>query len=410
MPIDKRQIYKNPGITKKNKTNDACIEYLKNKWRTILSTRFAYFFSKSPESGQRMELLMDCMIKGLESIFLSFSELKDTQFNKQVMLPDVGAYSQRMAEMLFYYRLLGMGFGEIKSKDAGPDFVAEKNGEIFCFEVVTPTPHNSIRELIGQSKLTPQDRDLLFRERLLSVTSAVKDKLQKFEEHKLAGHVPDGAHYIIVVNDSLLLPYNQPWYGVMGELCFGNSTLPIVVDATLGSGDIDFSEIFGDDNSEDDRDEFQTLIMKGNFQISIDEGASITSGDSVLRVKKSKQIPTRNGDNTIDVDIIESVGATGIYQITLREDLMFMHSFASSRTIIPASALISSVKNKELVRKSIFFTSTYAKDEDLVQPHMSPALIFGYEPREFNNQAIYDVLFKPFLKGGEFYKIPECQD
>ncbi|ESR69189.1 hypothetical protein T266_22495 [Pseudomonas aeruginosa VRFPA05] len=192
---------------------------------------------------------MNCMIQGLKSLFLNFSDLKDTQFNKQVMLDDVGIYSQRMAEMLFYYRLLGMGFEDIKSKDAGPDFVARKNGETFCFEVVTPTPQDHIRNLIKQRKLEPEDRDTVFRERLLSVTSAIKDKLKKFEDHKAAGHVPEAAHYIIVVNDSLLLPYDQPWYGVLGELCFGDSTLPIAVDATLGSGDIDFSDLLGEEPS-----------------------------------------------------------------------------------------------------------------------------------------------------------------
>lgn len=409
MPSNETQNSAKPVTTKKNRTNDLCIAYLQNKWRTILTTRFSYFFNKSPQSGQRMELIMDCMIKGLESLFLRFSNLKDTQFNTQVMLPDVGAYSQRMAEMLFYYRLLGMGFGDIKSKDAGPDFVAAKNGETFCFEVVTPTPQDSIRELIGRSKLAPEERDLVFRERLLSVTSAIKDKLEKFEAHKSAGHVPEGAHYIIVVNDSLLLPYDQPWHGVQAELCFGDSTLPIAVDATLGSGDIDFTDILGEEPSEDDGDEFQNLVMRNNYGVSINGGAPVTPGDSLLRVKIRKKIPSRKSTGTVMVDIAESVGVAGIYQITLREDLMFYHSFKSGQAIMPASALISSVKNKQLVRNSIFFTSTYAKDEDLVQPLMSPARMLGYEPHDFNNQAVYDNFFKPVLEGGEFYRSPESQ-
>ncbi|WP_220272426.1 hypothetical protein [Ectopseudomonas mendocina] len=357
-----------------------------------------------------MELIMDCMIKGLESLFLRFSDLKDTQFNTQVMLPDVGVYSQRMAEMLFYYRLLGMGFGDIKSKDAGPDFVAKKNGETFCFEVITPTPQDSIRELIGQGKLAPEERDLVFRERLLSVTSAIKEKLERFEAHKSAGHIPEGAHYIIVINDSLLLPYDQPWHGVLAELCFGESTLPIAVDATLGSGDIDFTDILGEAPSEDDGDEFQNLVMRSNFGVSINGGEPVTPEDSLLRVRIRKKIPTRNSTDTVVVDIAESVGVAGIYQTTLREDLMFYHSFKSGQTMMPASALISSVKNKQLVRNSIFFTSTYAKDEDLVQPLMSPARVFGLEPHGFNNQAVYDVFFKPFLEGGEFYQSPESQN
>ncbi|ENJ9209605.1 hypothetical protein AB2U99_002929 [Klebsiella oxytoca] len=406
MPSNETHSSAKPGTTKKNRTNDLCIAYLQTKWRDILTKRFAYFFDKSPQSGQRMEQIIDCMIKGLESLFLNFSNLKDTQFNTQVMLPDIGVYSQRIAEMLFYYRLLGMGFGDIKSKDAGPDFVAEKNGETFCFEVVTPTPQDSIRELIDQSKLTPEKRDLVFRERLLSVTSAIKDKLKKFEAHKSAGHVPEGAHYIIVINDSLLLPYDQPWYGVQAELCFGDSTLPIAVDATLGSGEIDFTDILGEALSKNDSDQFQNLVMRSNFGVSINGGEPVTPEDSLLRVKIRKEIPSRKNTGTVLVDIAESVGVAGIYQITLREDLMFYHSFEFGRSAMPASALISSVKNKQLVRNSIFFTSTYAKDEDLVQPVMSPARLFGFEPHDFNSEAVYNTFFKPVLEGGELYRSP----
>ncbi|APJ73844.1 TPA: hypothetical protein N6696_001580 [Escherichia coli] len=390
------------GMTKKNKTNDLCIAYLQTKWRDILTKRFAYFFDKSPQSGQRMkQIIDDCMIAGLESLFLSFSNLKDTWFNKQVMLPDTGVYSQRIAEMLFYCRLLEMGFSDIKSKDTGPDFVAEKNGETFCFEVVTPTPRDSIRELIERGELTSEERDLVFRERLLSVTSAIKNKLKKFEAHKSAGHVPEGAYYIIVINDSLLLPYEQPWYGALAELCFGDSTLPIVVDATLGSGEIDFTDILGEALSKNDSDQYQNLVMRSNFGVSINGGEAVTPEDSLLRVKTRKEIPSRKNTATVLVDIAESVGVAGFYQITLREDLMFYRSFEVGRRIMPASALISSVKNKQLVRNSICYTSTYAKDEELVQPVMSPARLFGFDPHDFNSEAVYNTFFKPVLEDGE---------
>lgn len=384
MPSNETQRSAKPITTKKNRENKSCIIHLQRKWRTILTTRFAYFFNKSPESGQRMGLIIDCMIKSLESLFLKFSELKDTQFNTQVMQPDVDIYSQRMAEMLFYCHLLKMGFGDIKSKDAGPDFVAEKNGETFCFEVVTPTPKNSVKKLIECERLAPEDLDLMFRERLLSVTSAIKDKLEKFEAHKSAGHVPEGAHYIIVVNDSLLLPYNKPWYGVMAELCFGESTLPITVDATLGSGSIDFTKILGEAPSGDDDDGFQRLVMRGNLRVSINGGTPVTQKDSLLYVKNRKTIPTRKETDTVVVDIAESMGVAGIYQITLREDLMFYRCFKDGLNIMPFSALISSVKNKQLVRNLMCYSSTYAKDEHLVQPLMSPAHIIGREPHDLS--------------------------
>lgn len=353
-----------------------------------------------------MVRIMDCMIQSLESIFLRFSDLKDTQFNKQIMLEDAGVYPQRMAEMLFYYRLLEMGFDNFKSKDAGPDFIAQKDDQTFCFEVVTPTPNAVVRELIERRELLPEERDLVFRERLLSTTSAIKDKLEKFENHKAGGHVPEGAHYIIVVNDSLLLPYNQPWYGALAEICFGDSTLPIVADATLGSWEIDFSDLYGDKPETRDGEEFQSLIMKNNFGISFNGCPPVTPEDSLMRVKIRKKIPTRTNSDTILVDIAESVGVAGIYQITLREDLMFYHSFPSSRNVMPASALISAVKNKQLVREAILHTSAYAKNEDLAQPYMSPARMFGFEPDDFNNKTVYNNFFKPYIPGGEFYQPP----
>jgi len=408
MPSNKISRSIKPGTTKKNKTNDLCLSHLRAKWRNIITKRFDYFFEKSPECSQRMGRIMDCMVQGLESLFLKFSDsdLKDTQFNTQVMLEDAGAYPQRMAEMLFYYRLLGMGFDNFKSKDAGPDFIAQKDGQTFCFEVVTPTPNATVRELIEQRELSPEERDLIFRERLLSTTSAIKDKLKKFELHKKGRHVPEGAHYIIVVNDSLLLPYDQPWYGVLAELCYGDSTLPIVADATLGCWEIDFSELYGETPEVGVDESVHNLIMKSNIGISLNGGQPVTPDDSLLKVKIRKKIPTRTESDTIIVDIAESVGVAGIYQITLREDLMFYHSFPSGRKVMPASALISAAKNKQLVRKSIFHTSTYSKDENFAQPNMSPARMFGIEPDDFNNKMIYDNFFKPYISGGEFYEPP----
>lgn len=397
----------NHGSARKNRDNDRCLAHLCAKWREILTMRFGYFFQKSPECGQRMELVIDCMIQGLESIFVRFSELKDAQFNAQVMRDDVGIYSQRMAEMLFYYQILGMGFEEIRSDDAGPDFIAMNNGETFCFEVVTPTPQSDTRNLIEQRSLGPEDRDAVFRERLLSVTSAIRGKLDQFERHKAAGHVPDGAHYIIVINDSLLLPYFQPWYGALGELCFGDSTLPISVDATLGSGDLDFSDLLSEASSGDGDIQCKSITMRSSYGVSVNGGEVSTPEESLVSVKMRKEIPTRKNTDTVDVDIIDSVGVAAIYQITLREDLMFYHSFRTHQQVKPASALISSVKTRDVVRKSLFATSKYAKDEALVQPYMSSARLFGFERDEYNNLAVYRDFFEPYLKGGEFYQAPQ---
>lgn len=129
------------------------------------------------------------------------------------------------------------------------------------------------------------------------------------------------------------------------------------------------------------------------------EGA-VTPEDSLLRVKTRKEIPSRKNTATVLVDIAESVGVW-VLPDNVAEDLMFYRSFEVGRRIMPASALISSVKNKQLVRNSICYTSTYAKDEDLVQPVMSPARLFGFEPHDFNSEAVYNTFFKPVLEGGE---------
>lgn len=393
-------------MIKKNKTNDICIEYLRRKWREILTTRFEYFLNVSPESAQRMHRIMDAMIKTMENVFLEFSGLKDSQFNGQIMSDDEGVYSQRLAELLFYYRLRRTGFGNFRSKDAGPDFVATKNGETFCFEIVTPTPNQAVRALIARGGLTIEERNFLFRERLLSVTSVLGDKLKKLAEHQHAGHVPDGAHYIIVVNDSMLLPYDKAWYGAWADLCFGDSTLPIIVDATLGSGDVDLGIVTAEGDADEATGEFRKLIIKSNFSISINGGNPVIPEDAALRVNIRQEIATRNRKDAIFVDIAESAGAAGFYQITLREDIFFYHVFPAHTNIMPKSALVTSVKNKNLIRKAVLHTSSYAKDEDLVQPLMSPALLIGRQSDEFNHQVIYDNFFKPYLSGGEFYSPP----
>ncbi|EGO7940887.1 hypothetical protein FFW82_26150, partial [Escherichia coli] len=382
--------------------NDLCIDYLQSKWRDILTKRFAYFFNKSPQCEQRMEQIIDCMVETLKSIFWKFSDLKDTHFNNQIMKSDTGVYSQRIAEMLFYYRLLEMGFCNIKSKDDGPDFVTEKNGEIFCFEVVTPTPRNNIRELIERNKLVSDERDFVFRERLLSVTSVIRSKLEKFKEHKSAGHVPEGAHYIIVINDSLLLPYEKPWYGAIAELCFGDSTLPIAVDATLGTEKINFTDISDEKLSKNDSDGFQNIIMRSNFGVSVNGGEVVNADDVLFSINVRKKIPSRKNASPVSVDIIESVGVAGIYQITLREDLIFFRTFKS--LISPKTALISPIKNKDIVRKSICHRYAYSKDEYLVQPYISPAYILGLEPHDFNNEWIYEKFFYSVLERSK----PRC--
>jgi hypothetical protein len=384
------------AMKRKNKTNAECITFLREKWRATLLRRFDFFIKFSPEAAKRMNLIIDAMIKTLENIFLAFSDLKDTQFNLQIMSADDGVYDQRMAEMLFFARLRDMGFSDFESGDAGPDFFAKKGGESFCFEVVTPTPKKAIRELINKPIWSAEERDLVFKERLLSVTSAIDGKLKNLIRHKRKFEI-DNTRYVIVVNDSLLLPYDKPWYGAMESLCFGDSSLPIVVDATVGSGDVDLENSLSPDALDGNAGDVRKMVVKNNISISVNGGKAQMGGDSVLLVKMRQQIPTRDETNTINVDLIESTSADGFYQITLREDLFFFHVFSFSRSVAPHSALITSSGNSEALKRAIGHLSFYSSDNDLIQPITSPARLLGRMPDEFNNQAIYDKYFKPVL-------------
>lgn len=381
-------------MKRKNKTNTECLNYLREKWRSTLLRRFDFFIKSSTRSAAHMNSIINAIIQTLENIFLDFSELKDTQFNLQIMSPEDGVYDQRMAEMLFFARLKSMGFTDIQSDDSGPDFFAKKNEMEFCFEIVTPTPKKEIRDLINKSRWNGGERDLVFKERLLSVTSCIDGKLKGLIRHK-KNFKRNDIKYVIVINDSLLLPYNKPWYGAMEHLCFGDSTLPIVVDATIGSADVEIlpNQSVLENGSSDKR----KIIVKGNISVSVNGGKAQRSSDSTLFVKTRREIPTRDLTNTINVNLLESTNADGFYQITLREDLFFFHVFSFSRQVMPHSALIASSDNSMSLKTAIMHTSLYSTSHDLVQPPMSPALFLGKEIDEFNNEAIYNTYFKPVV-------------
>ena len=114
-----------------------------------------------------------------------------------------------------------------------------------------------------------------------------------------------------------------------------------------------------------------------NFGVSVNGGKVVNADDVLFSINVRKEIPSRTNARPVSVDIIESVGVTGIYQITLREDLIFFRTFKD---------FISPLKNKDIVRNSICHRYAYSKDENLVQPYISPAFILGLEPHDFNNE------------------------
>lgn len=389
-------------MIRKNENNKECLAFLKQKWRENLSIRFNYFLDISDEANEHTNKIFDASIQTLEDIFLSFSGLKDDHFNTEIMSPNKGCYEHRLAEMLFYDRLRRMGFENIRSNNDGPDFYASKKNTNFCFEVVTPTPNKKISDLINSNNITREEIDILFSEKLLSVTSVIRKKLDDYERFKSKKTVSEEDVYIVVINDSLLLPCSRPWYGAINEVCFGRSSLPVVADATLGLGEFDafLYPHSGKINTDESDNLFRPVITQSNMSISVNGSEAIPVGEGAINIPVRHEILTRAKTNAIAVNIADSTGIAGFYQITLREDLFFLMVLPCLKYISPKSALISSAQKGALLKDLIFYSSFYSSEGEIIQPIISPAYILGRDLDEFNNQAMYKNLYKPILKTG----------
>jgi len=374
--------------------DDVCLVQLQEKWMSLFKSRFDFFLNLTERENTYTESVLEVAVSQLSDMFNKYNGLKDIHFNKEILLDDNGQYAQRMAELLFYYQLLRMGFSEIKSENTGPDFFCQKNGRKYCFEVVTPTPSKKIIDLINKNELTNDEWRLVFKERLLAVTSSINRKIQDYETFKQKGIITGEEKYLIVVNDSLLLPYNKPWYGILNEPCIAESTLPIVVDATLGAGTIDFDLERYNATDNLDTKKSRKLTIKGNLSVSINQGPTISEDDSYLYLDLNNIIRTRGDTDNINVNIIESGTVSGFYQITLREDFFFFHVIPAMSTFLPKSALISNVTDASSFKKDISYRYFYSKNEDLVQPTISPTVLIGQNLDDFNNQLIYKNIYK----------------
>jgi hypothetical protein len=377
-------------------TEKECLAELQKKWKHIFNMRFNYFLNLSEKENSYTNLIFDASVDTLSNLYGAFSRLKDPHFDNEILLNDNGQYEQRMAEVLFYYQLRRMGFKDINSDAYGPDFHCEKNGEKYCFEVVTPTPNKMVIDLINKEYVDQFERNIIFKERMLSVTSAINRKVDDYHKFKNSDIITGNEKYIIVVNDSLLLPYNKPWYGMMNNLCIADSSLPIVVDATLGAGIVDFDlERYSTIDAINDMsiEPSKKMIVKSNFSISINNQEPSYAEDGFLYINIKNRIRTRNNTNDIDVKIIESSGVSGFYQITLREDFFFLNVIPAAKNFSPISALVSRKSDEETLRKAIFHRDFYSESVDPIQPSISPALTVGMNIDEFNNRTIYNSIY-----------------
>lgn len=217
------------------------INELKVKWEKVLVSRYGDSFMPSIELA----------VKTLEEIACNFYRLglNDDHFGIEIMSGDEAKYHQRMTEILVSDRLLRDGFN-LSSKKKGPDFKAEKNGEVIWFEVITPTPDITLLAKLADKKarLSPDavNATNICHEFLLKMTGAVKEKYEKIQGYIRDGIIKDDDQVIIIVNDSLMSPLDVYMVGLTYEMTKGNSGLPLAVEAFLGIGNATWVEADGE--------------------------------------------------------------------------------------------------------------------------------------------------------------------
>jgi hypothetical protein len=207
------------------------VEDLAKHWREVLSRRYGSFGIE----------LVDELVANIVDVYERFiaSGCADTQFQAQLRSHDKKVYAQRLGEMLLFDRLSHAGF-KLQSKDMGPDFRAEKNGEMVWIELVTPSSGDDtkINELFdSHNPLSPSADDSVdLRNRtLLRICAGINAKLEKFEKYIKDGLVQQEDPCVIVVNDALMCP-DVSFYGLSFGAESGNGGLSLVEHATLGVG------------------------------------------------------------------------------------------------------------------------------------------------------------------------------
>lgn len=118
--------------------------------------------------------------------------LADREFSKQLATGRQAVYEQRKAELLMADFLWRDGF-TLSSSNRGPDFRAEKNGEVLWVELITPEPVGVPEEFLA----SPREGvwSLPHREILLRWTSAIDEKVSKLlgsRDGRRRGYLADG--------------------------------------------------------------------------------------------------------------------------------------------------------------------------------------------------------------------------
>lgn len=162
--------------------------------------------------------------------------LADPHFDNELATGSEYVYRQRVGELLLADALWNDGF-KLSSADEGPDFFAERNGESFWIELITPEPtglpaeYLESRELPGSGVFGYPAQELLLR-----WTAAIAEKARKLRgcaERGVKGYlekgiVKPGERYVIAVNDRLLSVWPDGMTGI--------SQFPFPVEALLAVG------------------------------------------------------------------------------------------------------------------------------------------------------------------------------
>ncbi len=280
---------------------------LSRRWKSVLTNRYGTTMGAA---------LVDEMVANLVSVHAQFmgSGCADTQFEKNLNSSDEKIHAQRLGEMLLFDRLTHAGF-ELKSKDVGPDFRAEKDGEVVWLELITPSfgDDEKIPDLVNSHiPLSPSAENTveLSKRLLLRITASIKEKREKFEKYRTKMIVGKNEPCVIVINDALLCP-DCHFYGVSHGADFGEGGRPLIEHATLGIG----PAIWMPD------------VSPGKFKLVQ------TFLDSVPTMKpeedhKPQALVPVNIFNQVPYDA-STANISGVMQVTLREDYGFLMKLRS---------------------------------------------------------------------------------
>lgn len=201
-------------------------------WKKTLARRYGEVF---PESFVQ---------EAYENLLSSYKDFISSKcvaphFVREILSPDSNKSAQRLGEALLYERLSHAGLNPV-SKSKGPDFCIQVNGQSIWLELVTPSTGDDSRiaELHGShDPLRPcaESADELRHRTLLRISSAISQKLEKYESYISGNVVGADDPLVIVVNDALLCP-DAFLYGVSTNADKGVSGVSLAEHAVNSLG------------------------------------------------------------------------------------------------------------------------------------------------------------------------------